>query len=180
MTAIQTELFSLKAESFDAPLSDWDWENQHQPVQERSIEDWRSIYIDRAREDRPKILGTIPQQSPKDPDPELLINKSDEFWESVPDLPGDIFELGTIPPQSLTDSDDELGTIPLQSLTETVPNRKLKHPLPSMYQDWHKNERYWKFKPYVNGKRKTYHLHKNYGEAIAIGRKILAGLNQAA
>ncbi len=122
-------------------------------------------------------LGTIPQQSLTDTDPELLINKSEEFWQSVPDLSSDIFELGTIPQQSLTDS-QELGTISQQSLTPTVPNRNLKHPLPGMYREFIKSDWYWKFKPYVNGKRKTYHLHKDYDRAVAIGKKILDRLGE--
>lgn len=149
MNAVQTELFSLTADSFDAPLHPWDWENQHQSVQDRSVDEWRRIYVERSRQDR------YPSISPDRCDRAL--------------------ELGTIAQQSLTDN--ELGTITEQSLT-TVPNRKLKYHLPGMYRDWVKSEWYWKIKVYVGGKRKTYHLHKNYGEAIAIGRKILADLGK--
>jgi hypothetical protein len=190
MSAIQTELFSPTAEDFgipciDVPRSDWAIDCAP-PVQDRSLAEWREISIARAKDTRPKKLADISARIDRDrfahtqnlgTISEELGTVSGELGTVSEELGTVSEELGTIPRQSLTDS-QELGTISQQSLTPTVPNRNLKHPLPGMYREFIKSDWYWKFKPYVNGKRKTYHLHKDYDRAVAIGKKILDRLGE--
>lgn len=154
MAVIQIELFSSTAEDFgvtciDVPRSDWAIDCAP-PVQDRSLAEWREISIARAKDTRPKKIDR--------------------------DRCGHVQKLGTVT--------QELGTIPQQSPTAnspqppTVPNRRSKHALPGMYREWRKCEWYWRMKVYVDGERKTYHLHKDYDRAVAIGKKILDRLGE--
>lgn len=170
MTAVQTELFSLTAEDFgvetiDTPQSDWAIDCRP-PVQDRSVQDWRSVFVDRARESKPRSI------------------ESDRCGTSR-NL-GTI-DLGTMPQQSPNAGKDELGTssqLPTSNSPQKSPKvpkkRTPKYALPGMYREWLKVNWYWRIKIYVDGERKTFHLHENYDKAVAIGRKILANLENKA
>jgi hypothetical protein len=168
MSAIQTELFSPTAEDFgipciDVPRSDWAIDCAP-PVQDRSLAEWREISIARANDTRPKKI---------DRDRFAHTQKLGTVSE----------ELGTVSEELGTVS-EELGTVSEESPTAnspqppTVPNCRSKHALPGMYREWRKCEWYWRMKVYVDGERKTYHLHKDYDRAVAIGKKILDRLGE--